>query len=225
VWRFIAKQPKLSRDLATVGRIAELYRTTRQLPTLKGLLRTFVSNRADAGELRVIYRLLKHERVQTIRLLQPVRQPGARTPDLEVTLVGGTKIQGPLRVEITTVTGAAAGARTRAHTPAGAQEKTGGKPVEADRPATPEDVVEAVRRKLDRGQAAGGVIAVNVPFGTNPPLTRAHVDRIKQLWRTHRAAGGTVLEIWIVRPQTAQNPAPVSYVAGVGLGLTAPYRP
>lgn len=223
-WTLFRQHPeKLSRDAATVTRIAELYRTTRNLPTAKGENRTYVQSRADAGELRTIVQLLRNPAIKRVRLLQAVQEAGSRTPDLVTTAVveyqGKTSLT--FSIEITTVTGAASRVRTRGHTPTTAPPEERGKPADVDRVVHPSAVVEAVRRKLNRQQAVGGVIVVNMPYQTDPPFGPAHRAAIATLWQTHPKGKGTVLEVWVVLPGTAPGTTRLRVVAGGGLGLAS----
>jgi hypothetical protein len=225
-WSIFERFAKLSRDAATITRIAELFRTSRGMPTLAGRLRTFLQSRADAGELRAIVQLLQNNRVKSVRLLEPVQQKGARTPDLEVTLYAdfqdpaqnGKEVK--LMVEITSVTAAARGVRTRGHTSTNLPPELRGKPEEADRVATPEAILEAVRRKLDRQQALGGLIVVNVPFKTEPELGPADRAAIQQLWANHPHGKGTVREIWWIRPDV-KNETRLQVLVSGGLTLAS----
>ncbi len=226
-WKLFERFPqKLSRDSGTVTRVAELYRTTRQMPTLLGKLRTFIQNRADAGELRAIVQLLQNPRVKSLRLLEPVQEKGARTPDVEIMYEAGyqdaaQKKLVSLRVEITTVTSATRSVRTRGHTSADLPASERGKSEAADRVASPDAVVEAVRRKLDRQQAVDGIVVVNLPYETEPGFGPAHRDAVERVWKNHPKGKGTVREIWLILPRAAPGESRLRVIVSGGLGIAS----
>jgi hypothetical protein len=223
--RLFERFRKISRDPATVVKIAEVFRSTRGLPTLKGQNRTYAENRWSVGELRVITWLAKHEAIDLVKLLRPVHAKGARTPDTELVLTARHKSGTTLRLEIRTLTGAARGKRTPTPTPRGAEKKNPRKDESVDRPVTPTAVLEAVRSKLTRAQAKGGIIVINAPYGTTPPLSTTDLAKIRNLWKTHPNGRGFVKEIWILLPGQHGDASPLRFLAGEGLGLVTRFVP